>query len=95
MPPARRFVPANEHVVGRVEEEDALGRAELLQLVERGREVGEEVAGADVDDERVPGRRLAAGRELGDLADQHGRQVVDDEVAEVLEHARRFRPTRA
>ena len=95
MPPARRFIPANEDVIGRVEEQDALRRAELLQLVEGGRQVGEEVAGPDVDHQRVPGRRLAAGRELGDLADQHGRQVVDDEVAEVLERVRRFRPTRS
>ena len=91
----RRFVAAHEHVVGRVEEEDALGDADALQLVERGGEVGEEVAGTDVDHQRVARRRLLPARELGDLADQHRRQVVDDEVAEILEHVRGLGATRA
>ena len=86
------LVPADEHVVGRVEEQDAFGRAEPLELVERGREVGEEVAGAHVDDERVTRRCLPSRGELGDLADEHGRQVVDDEEAEILEHVGGFRP---
>jgi hypothetical protein len=88
VPPPRRFVAAHEDVVGRVEEEDALGDADALQLVERGGEIREEVARTDVDHQRVPRRRLLPARELGDLADQHGRQVVDDEVAEIFEHVR-------
>ena len=57
-----------------------------VQLFDRGREVVEEVAAADVDDEGVANRLLGAARELGDLADEHRRQVVDHEEAEVLEH---------
>ena len=88
VPAAARFVPAHEHVVGGVEEQHAGVGAVAAQLLDRGGEVVQEVAAADVDDERVTDRLLGAARELGDLADEHRRQVVDDEVAEVFEHVR-------
>ena len=84
-----RLVAADEHVVGRVEEEDARGdapwRCSSSSAAERS---CEEVAGAHVDDERVARRRLVPAGQLGDLADEHRRQVVDHEEAEVLEHVR-------
>ena len=95
VPAAALLVAAHEHVVGRVEVEDARGDAVPVELVDRGREVVQEVAGAHVDDERVARRLLVAARQLGDLADEHRRQVVDHEEAEVFEHVRGFRPARA
>src|SRR5207249_411842 len=52
--------------------------------------------GARADDERDPlGLRARALDEVGDLADQRRRQVVDDEPAEVLERVGRLAATRA
>ena len=68
----------------------ACARRCLCSSASAQREVVEEVAGAHVDDERVAGRLLAPARELGDLADEHRRQVVDHEEAEVFEHVGRL-----
>ena len=64
------------------------------QLGERLVEIVDERAGADVDAEAVALRAAAAAGELGDLADERRRQVVDDEEPEVLEHVGRRRRVR-
>jgi hypothetical protein len=92
MAAAARFVPAHEDVVGCVEEEDARLGAVAMEFVDRSGEVVEEVAGPDVDDERVRLRLLLSSRQLRDLADQRRGQVVDDEEAEVFQHVGRLGP---
>ena len=58
-------------------------------------EVFDEHARADVDDQAVAVRPVAPAGQLGDLADERGREVVDDEEPEVLEHVRGFGTARA
>ena len=55
-----------------------------------------ELLGVPADDQHHPVRGRPWRRdELGDLGDQGGRQVVDDEPAEVLEGGPRLRAARA
>ena len=58
---------------------------ELVELGERLRELAEEDAAADVQDDRDLARAARSRRELGHLREQGRREVVDHEVAEVLE----------
>ena len=81
---------AHEHVVGRVEEQDARAARPCARSSRSAASSSSmNVAGAHVDDEREARRPLAPPAELGDLRDERGRQVVDDEEAEVLEHVGR------
>ncbi len=91
---AALLVPAHQHVVGGVEEQHAGARAHPPQLGERGHEVVDELARAHVDHEAELLGTLGALPELGDLDDERGRQVVDHEEAEILEHVGRGRPPR-
>src|SRR6185436_3268415 len=72
-------------VVRGVQIEDPIPDAFLIQLLERFRELAEEHAPTRVDHDGDACRAARASRELGHLRQQRGWQVVDDEVAEVLE----------
>ena len=92
---AARLEAADEHVVGRVEEEHAGARAVRAELGERLVEVVRRTTPERTSTtEAVALRAAPAAGELGDLADERGRQVVDDEEAEVLEHVGRRRTVR-
>src|SRR5437762_11397507 len=65
MPAAARLVPAYERRVGRVEEQDTRVGSIAAKLVDGRREVVDEVAAADVDDEGIANRLLGAARQLG------------------------------
>ena len=73
-----------------------LRRRHLPQLAEDLRKRRDEAALPHVDDDRDL-LDLAAGaqRQLGERGDERGRQVVDAEVAEILERADRLRLARA
>ena len=83
--PARGFVPVDQVVVGGLEEDDAVVDVFLLQLLERLREFAEEHAAAGIHHDGDPGGAARPGHELGHLAEQRRRQVVDHEEPEVLE----------
>ena len=83
---AHRLEAAHQGVVRGLQEDDAPGDVLGLQVGEGLAEVVEEAAAADVDDDRDAGDvALRAGAELHHGGDQRGRQVVDDEPAEVLQ----------
>ena len=97
---AGALVAADEHVVGGVEEDDPHPVARRAQLVEHVGQVvevlGTGVAAAAADDQRDPlDARPGPVDHLDHLHDQAGRQVVDDEPAQVLEGRRRGRTARA
>ena len=86
MRPADVLESAHQHLVARLEEQHARPQSALGQLDDHAAQVGREGPAADVHDDGDPGdRALGAAAELDHRADQLGRQVVDDEVAEVLE----------
>src|SRR5580765_1602875 len=93
--PPRRLVPVHQVVVRRLQEDDAVVRVQLLQLLQRFGQLAEEHAAPGVDDDRDPGRSPGARGELGHLREQCGREVVHDEVAQVFEAVRRLRAPRA
>ena len=80
-----RLLPADQHVVGGVEE-DQRGGAARGALGDRGVQGVEEGAGPDVDDDRhgLGGPEVLVD-EADDVLEQVGREVVDDVEAEVLE----------
>lgn len=83
---AHRLEAAHQGVVGGLQEDDAPGDVLGRQVGEGVTEVVEEASAADVDDDRDPGDvALGAGAEFHHGGDQRGRQVVDDEPAEVLQ----------
>lgn len=83
---AHRLEAAHQGLVGGLQEHDAPGDLAGLQVGEGLVEVVEEPAPAYVDDDGDPGDvPLGAGAELHHRGDQGGRQVVDDEPAEVLQ----------
>ena len=83
--PARCLLSPNEHLVARVEE-DQRGVAPDDPVRERAAQGLEEGTGADVDDHRDGlGGAVRLVDEPDHVSEQTGRQVVDHEVAEVLE----------
>jgi hypothetical protein len=78
--------PADQHVVGRLQEQHPRPVALLVQLADHAAQVGRERPAAHVDHHRDPGDlagRVAA--EVDHRRDQRRRQVVHDVVAEVLQ----------
>ncbi len=92
MAPARLLVAVEQRLVLGVEEQHAMTQAHPLQLVEHRRERVEILAAAHVADDRGA---LDLGafvhEQLDQAADHARRQVVDAEVAGVLEHVHRGR----
>ena len=95
MPVARRLVPVHERVVGGLEVQDPVADAELLELLQRLRELAEEHPAPGVHHDRDAGRPTRPGGELRHLRQQRRRHVVHHEVAEVLEALRRLGPAGA
>ena len=95
MPAAGRLVPVHQVLVGGLEEQDAVVDPELLQLVERLRELAEEDAAARIDHDRDLRQAPRARDQLGHRREQRWRQVVDDEVPEVLQRVRGLGPSGA
>jgi hypothetical protein len=80
----RVLVPADQGVGRGVEEQDPHPGGRRAQPRQHGQDLV--LVGARADDQRhPPDRRARHLRQLDDLGDQAGRQVVDDEPAEVLE----------
>ena len=81
-----RLLAADQHVVVGLEEHQGRGAGPATPLADDLAQAAEERAGPDVDDD---GDVLAVAVALvdhpDDVGDQRGRQVVDDEEAEVLE----------
>ncbi len=92
---ARLRVAPDEHLVARVEEDDPVGDAFLAQRAQLPDEIAEHLFTADVEDERDAAQVAAAGEQLGELRDEARREVVDAEVAEVLEAFRGLALARA
>ena len=91
--PARLLKAGEQRVVGGVEEEHAMAQPERLEVLEHGAQRLEVVAAAHVGDDRgALDLRALVDEELDQRADHLGRQVVDAEVARVLEdvHGRRL-----
>src|SRR3954471_8227907 len=86
VPAARLLVAREERLLVGVEEEDAVVQAEGGEVVENGAERLEVVAPADVGhDGRALDLRALVHEELDERPDHLGREVVDAEVARVLE----------
>ena len=94
--PPRLAEPPHERVVARFEEDQhRVEPRHLPQPAEDHRKLREEVALAHVDDDgHLVDVAAGAHRQLGERGDQRRRQVVDAEVAEVLERANRLRLAR-
>src|SRR3954447_17256173 len=96
MPPPRLLVALDEVLLVGGEEDDAVHHAGRGQLVDHARERGQILAAARVAHDR---RELDLGalvhEQLRERADHLRRQVVDAEVAGVLEHVHRRRLARA
>ena len=82
-------VAAQQHFIGRVEEQDVRAIAVSLELVERGARLGEQRAAPRVDDERNA-RVPAFAADLERRLHQRGREVVERVVVEVLEDLHRL-----
>ena len=96
MRPARFAEAPHQRRLCRLEEDEhRVEVPHVLQPPVDARKLLEQPAFADVDDDRGA-RDLAAGaqRQLGEHRQQRDRQVVDAEVAEVLERANRLRLAR-
>ena len=90
MAAAHLLEPADEHGVGRLEEQQPRAVAAGVEVLDHRREVRGERAAAHVHDDGDAGDLAAgAGAEVDHRGDQLGRQVVDDEPAQVLQHLRR------
>ena len=92
-----RLEPADDRLVGGVEEDQVGPPAALAQLVEGRLEVVEEAAGPHVDDGGQPRQAGPAGCLVGEVGQGHEqlrRQVVDDVPPGVLEHVGGRRPAR-
>ena len=93
MRPARLAESPHQRRLGRLEEDqDRVQVLAALELPVDPRELVQHLPFADVDDNRRA-RDLGAGsqRQLGEHRQQRDRQVVDAEIAEVLERADRLR----
>ena len=85
MPAPGCLVPTHERVVGRIEEHDPRAGPARPEFVERPVECVHEQTRPHVDHEHVARHAFTAAREVGHLADERRRQVVDDEEPDVLE----------
>ncbi len=93
--PPGAFEPSDQHVVGRVQEQDPDPVPARLESVDRRQHVIE-ITSAPTDHERHPLQlRARAVDELGHLGDQGRRHVVDHEPAQVLERGPGRGPARA
>src|SRR5205809_1244153 len=94
---AQRLVEAaDQHIVGRIEEEDDIVQPHRFKGVQRGEQIVEKLPPARVDGQRRAldtTFRLQA--EFGELRQQRRRQVVHAEEAEVLKHLHGVRLPRA
>src|SRR3954454_3262209 len=96
MAPARLLVAIEQHVLARLEEEQAVRGARRREVLEQLREALEVGAAAHVAHHRGALDLAALVREqLRKRGDHLGRQVVDAEVAGVLEARHRLRLARA
>ncbi len=88
--------PADQHRVGRLQEQHPRPVAAGVEILDhRGQIVGERPR-PDVEDHRDPGHPAPRpGAQVDHGGDQLGRQVVDDEPAEVLQALGRGRPAGA
>src|SRR3954447_3577449 len=90
VPVARLGEAADEDVVASLEEDEAGRDAAALQGAPNSREGQSRVTRPDIEDDRHLGEaHPVRGHELGEFGQELARQVVDDEVAEVLEELRR------
>jgi hypothetical protein len=87
--PARLAEATHELRVLALEEQQLDLVTARSQRLERAGRAFEEAAGPHVDATSRSGQLPASGQQLGQLRDQRWRQVVDAEVAEVLERAQR------
>jgi hypothetical protein len=89
---ARLLVAVDKDLLGCLEEQQPVRKAALLHVGEHLGEALEVGAAADVaHDRRLFDLRPLVGEQLGERADHLGRQVVDAEVAGVLEAGHRLR----
>src|SRR3954454_15375270 len=96
MPPARLLVAVEQHVLARLEEEQAVRSARRREVLEHLRQSLEVGAAAHVaHDRRALDLAALVGEQLGQRGDHLGRQVVDAEVAGVLEARHRLGLARA
>ena len=90
---ARVLEPADEHVVGRIEEQGGDASAVPLELARRGAELVGVVARLASDDQGDPlGLAPGPADQFGHLAHELDRHVVDHEPAQVVQRVRRRRP---
>ena len=81
--------PPDQDVVARLEEDDHRADPAALERAAHRPEREGGIAGADVEHDRRPGEPVGvAARQVGEVRQQLARQVVDDDVAEVLEQLR-------
>src|SRR5947199_358312 len=93
---ARLLETADQHIVGRIEEEDDIVQPHRLQGVQRGDQIIEKLPPARVDGQRrALDTTFRLHAEFGELRQQRGRQVVHAEEAEVLKHLHGVRLPRA
>ena len=91
VPPARLLEAGDQHVLGGVEEQDAVCHAAPVELVEHAQHALEVRAPADVTDDRRALHLAPLVREqLGQRAEHLGWKVVHAEVARVLEAGHRL-----
>ena len=96
MAAARFLVAADDRLIRGFHEEHLVGRPRLVHLFEHMHEGVEELAPARVHDEHDAAHmsgRMAA--KLGKFRDEHRRQIVHHEIAEVFQKAARLRLTAA
>jgi len=87
--------PGHQRVVRGLEEHDAVGDLQLLEVGQALGKFGEEDAAPNVRHQRHAGRTSGRRGELRHLADERRGEVVHDEIPDVLEALRRLRPPRA
>ena len=96
MATARLLEATDERAVVGGEEQDAERMTNEFEVVELGGKLLEEVAAADVAHDGDAAHAATGKRgERHELSDERGRQVVDAEVAEVLEGVDRLAPAGA
>ena len=96
VPPARLLVAVDQHRLGCLEEEQAVLDPAVVELVEDPEHRLEVLAAARVAHDRgVLDLAALVAEQVGELPDHLGRQVVDAEVAGVLEAGHRLRLPRA
>ena len=84
-------VPANEHLVGGLQEEHLAAHLTTLELGDAVEQLVEEPLAAQIaGNGQMAAHACVDAHELGQLQDQARGQVVDAEVAHVLEHVHRL-----